>query len=143
MPMTFSVRSPGKRGIPNKMTAGGCGRPGGCQMIERFVSGFVVLLLAAGALFAQSGPDNDPSGLQGIITEPFVSSNPDAIDLFNGQLTVPIAVGNSYPIGPSLRFQLMLTYNSRVWELGHPIMQSPDFAYTPITGNPALGIGWN
>jgi hypothetical protein len=35
-----------------------------------------------------------------------------------------------------------LTYNSRVWEYGHPGSQDPLFTYTPIAGDPALGLGW-
>ena len=95
-----------------------------------------------GAALAQNGPDNDPDGLPGYTNNVFHQAAADSINLYNGQLTVPIALGPSYPVGPKLRAQLALTYNSRVWEYGHPGSPNPLFTYTPLTGDPSLGLGW-
>ena len=68
----------------------------------------------------------------------------DSINMYNGQLTVPIALGPSYPVGPKLRVQVALTYNSRSTDYGAPstLEQSPYFFFRPLAGNPSLGSGW-
>ena len=91
---------------------------------------------------AQSGPDNDPDGAPGYVRSAFDHGPVDSINLYNGQLTLPISLGPSYPIGPKLKLQLALTYNSQVDNFGKPLAQSPDFTYKPLSGNPSLGIGW-
>ncbi len=99
------------------------------------------LVLTRSALLAQRGPDNDPDGLQGYVDNVFHHSSVDSVNLYNGQLSVPIAIGPSYPIGPALKLQLVMTYGSRIWEYGHP-SGSPIVTPKPIAGDPALGIGW-
>ena len=37
----------------------------------------------------------------------FHHSSVDSINLYNGSLTIPIAIGPSYPVGPKLKFQAM------------------------------------
>lgn len=109
------------------------------------------ILVAGLPLLAQQGPDSDPDAAQGYVNNVFHHSDVDSINLYNGQLTVPIAVGPSYPIGPKLKFQAMLTYTSRAWEYGHPSYEMlhpepslpPTAPFEPLLGDPALGIGWN
>jgi RHS repeat-associated protein len=90
----------------------------------------------------QSGPDNDPVGAQGYVQNAFHHSSVDSINLYNGQLTIPIALGPSYPVGPALRFQTTLTYNSRVYDYGNTFTNDTNY-YVPLTGDPSLGIGWS
>ena len=106
------------------------------------VLGFSMMLAAAAPAVAQNGPDNDADAAPGYTKSVFDHGPVDSINLYNGQLTVPIALGPSYPIGPKLRFQLMLVYTSRVDDYGNPQQQPPDFVYKPLAGNSALGIGW-
>jgi len=106
-----------------------------------------LLLLAPGRLAAQNGPDNDADAAPGYTNSVFHQDEIDSINLYNGQLTLPIALGPSYPIGPKLRLQLSLFYNSRVDDFGAPKAgQTPPpqetFAYRPLVGNSSLGIGW-
>ena len=98
--------------------------------------------LAVWPAAAQNGPDNDANGAPGFTKSVFDVGQIDAINLYNGLLTVPIPVGPSYPIGPRLRMQLLLNYNSRVDGYGRPATQSDYFYYKPLVGNPALGTGW-
>ena len=105
------------------------------------------LLLGPGRLAAQNGPDNDADAAPGYTNSVFHHEEIDSINLYNGQLTLPIALGPSYPIGPKLRLQLSLIYNSRVDDFGAPKAgQTPPpqetFAYRPLVGNSSLGIGW-
>ena len=91
---------------------------------------------------AQNGPDNDADGAPGYVNSAFLHGPVDSINMYNGQLTVPLALGPSYPVGPKLRFQVTLTYNSRSTDYGAPTTQSPEFFYRPLVGNPSLGSGW-
>src|SRR5262245_39172443 len=102
----------------------------------------LALLSMPGFLFAQNGPDNDANVAPGLTNSTFSSGQIDSINMYNGSLTIPLPIGPSYPIGPNLRMQLRLTYNSRVTEYGAPDTQSDLFFYRPLAGNPSLGIGW-
>ena len=53
-------------------------------------------------------------------------------------------MGPSYPVGPKLRVQVLLSYNSRSTDYGAPSAgeQNGVFSYKPMAGNPALGTGW-
>jgi hypothetical protein len=53
-------------------------------------------------------------------------------------LTVPISLGLEYPVGPSPKLQLMLTYNSKVWDYGAPVPPDTVGNWRPIAGDPAL-----
>ena len=110
------------------------------------------ILAASLPLRAQQGPDSDPDAAQGYVNNVFHHSDVDSINLYNGQLTIPIAIGPSYPVGPKLKFQTLLTYTSRAWEYGHPSYETlnppppnlpPTLPFEPLLGDPALGIGWN
>ena len=65
----------------------------------------------------------------------------DSINIYNGQLTVPLALGPSYPVGPKLALQLRSDVQLAVDDYGAPstLEQSPDFFYKPLAGNPSLG----
>src|SRR5262245_66599294 len=91
----------------------------------------------------QNGPDSDPDAAPGYTTSAFHHAELDSINLYNGALTVPIALGPSYPVGPRLRHQLTLVYGSRVWEFGNPgpDNQSDLGLYQPIHADPALAVG--
>ena len=45
-------------------------------------------------------------------------------------------------MGPSLKFQAVLTYNGRTTDYGRPSAHVDQYVYTPFVGNPALGQGW-
>ncbi len=115
-------------------------------MIRRAVSislmGICLAVWARSAR-AQNGPDNDPDAAPGYVNSYFHHSSVDSVNLYNGQLTIPIALGPSYPIGPNLKFQAVMSYNSRVTDYGRPQSQETDFTYVVVAGDPALGIGWN
>ena len=87
---------------------------------------WICVLLALGArAAAQSGPDNDPDGAPGYAKSVFDHGQLDSINLYNGQLTVPLPLGPAYPIGPKLKLQLVLTYNSQVDNYGEAAGTEP------------------
>lgn len=99
---------------------------------------FLTLLFSitgSSLLRAQSGPDNDPAAAQGYVDNSFHESSIDSINEFNGQLTVPIAVGPEYPVGPSLKLQLTFVYNSKVWDYGAPVPEDALGEWRPIAGD--------
>ena len=112
-------------------------------MIRRTLSVSVIGIGLAFGAAAQNGPDNDPDAAPGYTNSFFHHSAVDSVNLYNGQLTIPIALGPSYPIGPNLKFQATMSYNSRVTDYGRPQSQEADFTYVVVAGDPALGIGWN
>ncbi len=114
-------------------------------MRHKILLASMVWALCAIAGRAQNGPDNDPDGAKGYVDNLFHHSQEDSINLYNGQLTIPIAVGPSYPIGSKLKFQATLAYTSSVWEYGNPgpNNQSTLGLWMPIKADPALGIGWS
>ena len=102
-----------------------------------------LLLVVTFSARAQTGPDMDPDATVGYVNNVFHNGQVDSINVYNGQLTVPIPLGPSYPIGPNLKVQAMMTYGSRVYDYGHPHTQVQHFNFVPLTGDPALGIGWS
>lgn len=41
----------------------------------------------------------------------------DSVNLFNGNLTVRLPIGRRYQVGPTLSYQMMLIYNSRIYDI--------------------------
>ncbi len=109
---------------------------------QSFLSSVLFVWWVAPVLLAQAGPDVEPAAAEGYASSFFHRTSVDSINQFNGQLTIPIPLGPRYPIGPSLTFQAVLTYNSQRFEYGHPINPPQPGFYQPLVGDPALGIGW-
>ena len=93
----------------------------------------------------QNGPDADPDAAPGYAKSVFHNASVDSVNVYNGALTLPIAVGPAYPVGPKLKFQALLAYNSVVWEFGNPGPddQSDVGLYEPIKADPSLAVGWS
>jgi YD repeat-containing protein len=72
-----------------------------------------LMLLSAGFAFAQKHPNIE----LGFKADKLYQFNDlDAVNLFNGNLTLSIPLGLRYPVGPSLSYQFVLSYNSNVWD---------------------------
>ncbi len=90
------------------------------RAIARFLAFSLLYSLVGVAARAQNGPDNDANGAPGYTKSVFDHGQIDSVNLYNGQLTIPLALGGSYPIGPTLRVQVTMTYNSRATDYGGP-----------------------
>jgi len=112
------------------------------RALGRFLALSLLCSFIGAAVRAQNGPDNDPDGAPGYVNSYFHHSSVDSINLYNGMLTIPIAIGPAYPVGPRLKFQATLVYSARITDYGHPAIQSSDFSYVVLSGDPALGAGW-
>ena len=100
------------------------------------------LLLGPGGLSAQNGPDNDPDAAPGYTNSVFHHER-STRSTVQRAAHVPIAIGPSYPVGPKLRVQLSLTYNSRVDDYGsaerRPEPAPRSFATGRWSGTPRSG----
>jgi RHS repeat-associated protein len=75
----------------------------------------------------------------------------DSVNLFNGNLTLTLPLGGTYPVSSHLSYGLQLHYNSKVWELkeggqnGCFVGQPNSFAAFPSTvlhHRGSAGLGW-
>jgi YD repeat-containing protein len=82
-------------------------------MIRRSLA-FALLLVAALPSSASVPPD--PNTARGFAGKVYQLGDLDNVNVFNGNLTVRIPIGQSYRSGPSLAYQLVLTNNTKVWD---------------------------
>jgi RHS repeat-associated protein len=98
-----------------------------------------VLLVLASALRA----DDHPNTTRGFAPEKaFAAGDIDSINVFNGNTTVAIPIGGSYPVGGNLSYGLTLVYNSSVWdfqEIGGP---PANYQQSLPQRNANAGLGW-
>src|SRR6185436_10086336 len=99
----------------NRLVTGECSpaKRCGCEPLRR-AAWLAVLLLVSGEISA--GAQEHPNVARGFGRSGADVLGIDAINPFNGNLTLSMALG-SYPVGPQLSFQLTLYYNSQVWEV--------------------------
>lgn len=116
----------------------------GRRLAARRISCSVLGWLLAVALgVAQQGPDLDADTAQGYVQNVFHHSSVDSINVYNGSLTIPIALGPSYPIGPKLKLQAMLVYSSKIWEYDRPAQPQNEPDVYAVVADPSLGFGWS
>ncbi len=72
----------------------------------------------------------------------------DHVNLFNGNLSITLPIGRQYPLGPSLSYGLVLSYNSNVWDYRpkdcfDPINQVRiDYVLPEPSARSNGGVGW-
>jgi YD repeat-containing protein len=69
----------------------------------------------------------------------------DSVNVFNGDVIIRIPIGQQYAVGPTLRYQFTLTYNSKIWdyEMGAvPSDPHADQRYSVPERNSNAGFGW-
>ncbi len=91
-------------------------------------------VLGALGASAQEHP-NVAKGLGGVMGP---GTDLDTINPFNGNLVIRLPIGQSYPVNAGLSYQLVLTYNSQVWEYE---TYDETNRVLPARGNNA-GLGW-
>jgi hypothetical protein len=106
------------------------------------------LLLVALAFALASWPvaaQNIPARERGLNADaPYDYGQIDNVNLFNGNLTVALPIGQAYPVGGLLSYALRLHYNANVWEfteIGGDIKSTP-LDNTVMPGFTNAGIGW-
>ena len=78
----------------------------------------------------------------------YTSGDIDHVNLFNGNLSITIPIGQQYPLGPSLSYGLVLSYNSNIWDYRpyacfDPVNNiSVEYALPSPTARSNAGTGW-
>jgi YD repeat-containing protein len=112
--------------------------------VKRFVLSFAILcsLFLAGSLRAQQQFPTLERGLQAEKLYHFAGI--DNVNVFNGNLTIVLPIGQSYPVNGGLSYQLTLSYNSNLWDwetFAAPSGSGEQKAATPARRSNA-GVGW-
>src|SRR5262245_19150065 len=107
--------------------------------------GFLLLGFLSG-LLATAARAQDPVNRQRGISAntAYQLGEIDAVNLYNGNLTVALPLGGTYPVSAGVSYGLALQYNSGVWELeaGLPDdLGNPTTAAEPEVFHNA-GLGW-
>lgn len=112
-------------------------------MADRKILACALLLsLASVASLAQQDPVNRARGLSA--NAAYQIGDIDAVNLYNGNLTLALPLGGSYPVGGPLSYGLVLHYNSGIWEL----VDEPACMNSPpaVEADPEIfhnaGLGW-
>ena len=102
----------------------------------------VAVAFLPSASVAQDDPVNRSHGLSA--NAAYAIGDIDAINLYNGNLTLALPLGGTYPVGGPLSYGLVLHYNSGVWDLvdaqgcmdmPHPVDATPEVFHN-------AGLGW-
>lgn len=76
-----------------------------------------LLALGVAAAAAPAAAQQSANNARGLNAESYKSDLIDDINLYNGNLTLSIPLGETYKVGGALTFQLTLYYNSNAWEI--------------------------
>lgn len=107
---------------------------------------FALAALAALALTPPARADLQVPGTErGFAADAaFAVGDLDSVNLFNGNLSIQIPIGQRYRANGSLQYQLTLTYNSKVWDWGYvkPISVNQRFPGALVSAGSNAGMGW-
>ena len=107
-------------------------------------------LLAALLVVPNAHAEQLPSRTRGMSADSvYQIGDLDNVNLFNGNLTIAIPIGQSYSVSPQLSYRLALAYNSSVWDYDDELscIDKNDkrhyfnFPYPAPTSN--AGVGWS
>jgi YD repeat-containing protein len=104
----------------------------------------LAVVLAAG-LVGRAAADVHPNTESGVaVDRAFQSEEVDNINLFNGNLTVTIPLGNAYPVNGALSYRFTLVYNSNPWTYASRTLSDGKTTYTHSMPSPCsnAGLGW-
>ncbi|MEM9552698.1 MAG: RHS repeat-associated core domain-containing protein [Acidobacteriota bacterium] len=111
------------------------------RSILRPVAIVLVTLLVASAADAQE----PPAARRGLSADTaYQLGDLDHVNLFNGALTVTLPIGQSYPVGPSFSYQLVLAYASNGWDQDEDngCIDRPSYSLPIDDPRATAGFGW-
>ena len=82
-------------------------------MIGRLVR---IALLCALPVLVRGAVPLDQNTARGFAGKVYQLGELDSVNVFNGNLTVRLPIGQSYSVGPALSYQFMLSNNSKTWD---------------------------
>lgn len=103
-----------------------------------------VFALSTQALLAQEHP-NQARGFEA--AKVYQLGEVDQVNLFNGNLSLTIPIGQRYPVNAGFSYGLVLTYNSNLWKYEEDENFTPPNIFTPaVVARPDpiwnAGFGW-
>ena len=109
------------------------------------------LMAFASLVLALPAQAQNPNQAQGFRAEnTYQSDSIEHVNLFNGNLTLTIPIGQRYPLGPNLSYGLTLVYTGNVWYWEHECENQSDpntcyYQSHPRTesGDSNAGLGWD
>jgi RHS repeat-associated protein len=112
----------------------------------RFFATLGAVAVAATTAFAPAASrgDTHPNNARGLAQRSFALSDFDNVASFNGNLSVTVPLGNTYPVSQLLSYQLSLVYNSTVLE-GEVVSDSQgNYSFSKIDpwNGANAGYGW-
>jgi hypothetical protein len=105
----------------------------------------LTVVLAVGLATGRAAADVHPNTESGVaVDRAFQSGEVDNINLFNGNLTVTIPLGNTYPVNEPLSYRFTLVYNSNPWTYASRTLSDGMTTYTHSTPSACsnAGLGW-
>jgi len=104
-----------------------------------------LLLLLVPLLVSLPAAGEHPNHAQGFRPEnTYELGDLENVNLFNGNLTLTISIGPSYPVGPGLSYGLVLTYSGNLWEWEEWPDQTEHRGYLQalVRERSNAGLGW-
>jgi RHS repeat-associated protein len=105
---------------------------------------FICLSVFTSNAYAQQQHHNNERGLN---AESYANDTIDNVNLYNGNLSLKVPIGQSYNAGGALKYQLMLIYNSSVWDFEIEADRTGDPVRDRVQAIPDkktnVGLGWN
>jgi hypothetical protein len=103
---------------------------------------FIIALLLATSVVAQT-PQVHPNIERGVAADKLYQfSNLDQINLFNGNMSLNIAIGGSLPVSEHLSYGLTLVYNSKAWD-NQRVVIDQTVAHRKVPNRRSnAGVGW-
>jgi RHS repeat-associated protein len=94
------------------------------------------------ALLPAFGAAQDPTNLRRGRSVPtaYAADQHDAVNLYNGNYSVSIGIGEAYAVSEALAYALSVQYNSNVWDFDWGPEETVN-AFPELYGN--AGLGWN
>ncbi len=106
--------------------------------MKRTILTVLASLVLATLVFANSHPNLERGHVPGSMMR---LSGPDSVNLFNGNLSLSIPLGQTYPVSDTLSYSFGLRYNSNIWDFtegwdGEVVVQAHPASFSNA------GTGW-
>jgi RHS repeat-associated protein len=109
------------------------------MIMRRLLSAIALMTLAA----ASAGALDHPNLARGLAPDRMLSTGDlDSVNLFNGNLTLAVPLGQTYPVSEWLSYGFTLHYNSNVWDF-EMVGEGDELRASAHLGEFNTGAGWN
>src|SRR5258706_5105310 len=103
----------------------------------------LALALAAAVIACAALAQEHPNLERGFAPDKIYQfGNLDQVNVFNGNMSLTIPLGNPYPVDGGLSYALSLTYNSKVWDFKEVYRFAKPFQDALPNRRSNAGMGW-